>query len=144
MNEFDIVAATYTHLIDVYRQFDGQDANTGEISKEWHFERTVPCYAKGIISNSASRTTGDRQQFNSKYIDTQYVEIRCTEKLSLREKITNIRTEHGVVIWTELNFPTNTPTVFEVIGTTPMTDPFGDVLAWNTTIKRSENQQIGI
>jgi len=101
-------------------------------------------YAKGVISNSASSRSGDRQQIAAQYKDTQYVQIRSTEKISLREKITNIRTEHGVAIWTELNFPANTPTVFEIIGTTPMTDPFGDVLAWNTTLKRSENQVIGL
>jgi hypothetical protein len=48
------------------------------------------------------------------------------------------------VIWTELDAPTETPTVFEVVGTTPITDPFGSVLGYNSTLKRSENQQIGI
>ena len=144
MYDFDIVAATYTHLIDVYKQFDSQDTNTGAIKKEWHYDRTVKCYAKGVISNRASSRSGDRQEIAAQYKDTQYVEIRSTDKISLREKITNIRTEHGVAIWTELNFPDNTPTVFEIIGTTPMTDPFGDVLAWNTTLKRSENQVIGL
>jgi len=72
------------------------------------------------------------------------IKIRTLDKLSIREKVTNIATEHGEVIWKELNYPTETPTVFEVVGTTPMTDPFGDVLAWNSVLKRSENQQIGI
>jgi len=37
----------------------------------------------------------------------------------------------------------NTPTVFEVISSTPITDPFGNVLAYNSVAKRSENQEIG-
>jgi hypothetical protein len=49
----------------------------------------------------------------------------------------------GHPIWTEINYPNETPTVFEVIGTTPITDPFGNVLAYNSSMKRSENQQIG-
>ena len=61
----------------------------------------------------------------------------------MREKITNIRDYEGTVIWEELNFPSNTPTVFEVVGITPMMDPLGGVLAYNATVKRSENQKIG-
>lgn len=141
--DFDIVASAYTHLLDIYTQFDSQDPDTGEIVKEWQFNRTIPCYAKGIISNTATGRTGDRQQIGSRYLDVQLVEIRSANRMTLREKITNVRTEHGIVIWKELDFPTETPTVFEVIGSTPMTDPFGDVVAYNTTIKRSENQQIG-
>jgi len=140
---FEIVTAAYTMLIDIYKQFDVQDENTGAIKREWQFHKTIPCYAKGIISNSSTARSGDRQQFSGKYENVQIIEVRTTEKLSYREKITNIRTEHGDVIWTELDYPTDTPTVFEVIGTTPMTDPFGDVLAFNSTLRRSENQQIG-
>ena len=47
-------------------------------------------------------------------------------------------------IWTELNYPNETPTVFEVVGVTPITDPFGTIVAYNSTAKRSENQEIGI
>lgn len=142
-NDYQIVTAAYTHLIDVYKQFDSQDPDTGAILKEWQFDRTVPCYAKGVISNSATGRTGDRQQIGNTYQNFQLIEVRSSERLTIREKITNVRTEHGVVIWRELDFPTETPTVFEVIGSTPMTDPFGDTLAYNTTMKRSENQQIG-
>lgn len=141
---FEIVTAAYTMLIDIYKQFDVQDENTGAIKREWQFHKTIPCYAKGIISNSSTARSGDRQQFSGKYENVQIIEVRTTEKLSYREKITNIRTEHGDVIWTELDYPTDTPTVFEVIGTTPMTDPFGDVLAFNSTLRRSDNQQIGV
>ena len=63
--------------------------------------------------------------------------------MTSREKVTNIRSQEDVVIWTEINFPTETPTVFEVIGTTPITDPFGRVIGYNSSMKRSENQQIG-
>ena len=45
-------------------------------------------------------------------------------------------------IWTELNYPSDTPTVFEITGSTPIVDPFGKVIAYNSTATRSENQQI--
>ena len=72
------------------------------------------------------------------------IQVRTSERLTLREKVTNIVDSSGTPIWIELNTPTDTPTVFEVIGTTPITDPFGKAIGYNSTMKRSENQVIGI
>jgi hypothetical protein len=130
-------------FMDVYKPFDSQDPDTGSIKKEWHFDRTVPCSAKGIISNSSSSRSGDKQIMSNKYTNDQILQIRTSDKITLREKITNIRDFEGTVIWEELNFPTNTPTVFELMGITPMTDPLGGVVGYNSTVKRSENQTIG-
>jgi hypothetical protein len=140
---YDLVDSVMPMFVDVYRQFDSQDPDTGSIKKEWQFDRTVPCSAKGIISNSSSSRTGDKQMMSNKYSNDQILQIRTTEKITLREKITNIRDLEGTVVWEELNFPTNTPTVYELMGTTPMTDPFGAVIGYNSTVKRSENQEIG-
>jgi len=140
---YDLVDSIMLMSMDVYKQFDLQDPDTGSIKKEWQFDRTVPCSAKGIISNSSSSRTGDKQILSNKYINDQILQIRTLEKITLREKITNIRDSDGVIIWEELNFPSNTPTVFELMGITPMTDPFGGVVGYNSTVKRSENQTIG-
>jgi len=140
---YDLVDSILSMYMDVYKQSDLQDADTGSIKKEWQFDRTVPCSAKGVISNSSSIRTGDRQTLSNKYVNEQMLQIRTSEKIILREKITNIRDSEGTVIWEELNFPSNTPTVFEVMGVTPMTDPLGGILGYNSTVKRSENQTIG-
>jgi hypothetical protein len=129
--------------MDVYNQTDVQDENTGAIKKEWMFSRTVDCHAKGVISNSVTSRNGDRQSFNNKYVNDQVIQVRTVGRIILREKVTNIRDSDNNVIWAELDYPSETPTVFEVIGSTPVTDPFGRVLAYNTTMRRSENQQIG-
>jgi hypothetical protein len=128
---------------DIYLQLDTQDENTGSIKKEWIFTRTVQCSAKGIVSNSASSRSGDKQVLSNKYSNEQKLEIRTPEQITYREKVTNIRDMNGNVIWKEINYPNNTPTVFEIIGSTPITDPFGNVLAYNSVAKRSENQEIG-
>jgi hypothetical protein len=130
-------------LIDIYRQFETQDPATGSLKKEWQFNRTIACSAKGTISNSTASRSGDKQTFSNRYVNDQMIQIRTTSKLVFNEKITNIRNLDGTVIWEEINFPSNTPTVFEVMGTTPMTDPFGRVIAYSSSLKRSENQQIG-
>jgi hypothetical protein len=139
---FDLIDSVMSMKLDVYRQVDSQDENTGAITKEWIYYKTMDCHAKGVISNSATTRSSDRQTFTNRYVNEQMVQIRTVERLTHREKISNIRDSKNNVIWVELNYPNDTPTVFEVIGTTPITDPFGNTLGYNTTVKRSENQQI--
>ena len=141
---YNIVETVFSMKMDIYQQSEIQDSDTGAIKKEWNYAKTVNCHAKAIISNSATSRSGNYQVFKDKYVNEQIVVIRTTDMITFREKITNIRSLDGKVIWEEINYPSNTPTVFEVIGTTPITDPYGGVLAYNTTVKRSENQIIGI
>ena len=84
------------------------------------------------------------QIFDNKYVNDQIIQVRTESRITSREKVTNIRDMQGNYIWVELDFPTETPTVFEVMGTTPITDPFGRVIGYNSSMKRSENQQIGL
>ena len=130
--------------LDVYRQLDTQNEDTGAIIKEWQYYKTLDCHAKGVVSNSATTRSSDKQLFNNKYLNDQIIQVRTSDRLTIREKITNIRDAEGNYIWTELDFPSDTPTVFEVIGTTPLTDPFGRTLGYNSSLKRSENQGIGL
>ena len=140
---FDLIDSVLSMQLDVYRQTEIQDPDTGAIKREWNYHRTLDCHAKGVISNSATTRSSDKQVFSNKYMNDQIIQVRTSEKLTMREKVTNVRDAAGNVIWAESNFPTETPTVFEVIGTTPVTDPFGTVIAYNSSMKRSENQQIG-
>lgn len=140
---YDIVNSILTMSLDLYRQIDQQDPSTGAIKKEWIYYKTISCYAKGIISNSSTTRSGNQQTFSNQYTNEQTLQIRTIEKLSYRVKITNIRDSSNNVIWSEINFPSDTPTVFEVTGITPITDPFGSVLGYNNNVKRSENQTIG-
>ncbi len=140
----DLIDSILSMDLDLYTQSETQDSNTGAIKKEWMFYKTIPCHAKGMVTNSATSRSSDRQAFGSKYINDQTIQIRTVEKINIRQKITNIRDSSGNVIWSEINYPNETPTVFEVVGVTPITDPFGGTLGFNSTLKRSENQTIGI
>lgn len=140
----DLVDSILSMKMDIYRQLDRQDPDSGALVKEWVYYKTVDCSAKGVISNSSSTRTNSIQSFGSKYNYEEILQIRTAGRLTLREKVTNIRDSKDNPIWVELNYPSDTPTVFEVIGSTPVTDGFGSVIAYNSVIKRSENQTIGL
>lgn len=141
---YSLIDSILSMKMDIYKQTETQNPDTGAVVKEWNYYKTLDCHAKGMITNSASIRSSDKQQFNNKYVNEQTVQIRTVEKITIREKITNIRDSKNNVIWTEMNFPSDTPTVFEVIGVTPITDPFGTVIGYSSALKRSENQQIGL
>lgn len=138
-----IVDSVLSMNLDVYRQSEAQDPDTGALIREWNYHKTIPCHAKGVISNSATTRSSDKQVFSNKYTNDQMIQVRTSERLTAREKVTNIRDASDSPIWQEINYPNETPTVFEVVGTTPITDPFGRVIGYNSALKRSENQQIG-
>ena len=140
----ELVESAMMMKMDIYRQFEIQDVNSGAIKKQWNYAKTVSCHAKGSISSSTNTRSNSRQVFDNRYYDEQLIQVRTMDRIFSNEKITNITDSSGVVIWKELNYPTETPTVFEVIGTTPMTDALGRIIGYNTSLKRSENQQIGI
>lgn len=139
----NLVDSIFNMKVDVYLQEDYQDPNTGAIKKSWIYQKTIPCFAKGIISNSASARSGDSQSISTKYQNTQTIEVRTQTPITYRQKITNIKDSSNNVIWFELNYPNDTPTVFEIVSSTPITDPFGTLMAYNSIAKRSENQIIG-
>ena len=139
---FSIIDGLMSMKLDVYRQEEEQDPNTGAMVKRFMFYKTLDCYARGVIQENVNRNI-DKQTFGNTYVNSQALEVRTLERLSQREKVKDIRDSNSNIIWYELNYPNNTGTVFEVIGSTPITDPFGTVVGYNTSLKRSENQQIG-
>lgn len=141
---FDVVDASFNMKLDIYTQEEVQDPDTGAIKKSWNYAATVPCYAKAVVSNSTSSRSGDRQTFDTRYHNNQSIELRTVERLTPRVKVTNIRDYNNVPLWIEYDYPSNTPTVFEIVGSSPLTDPFGNITGYNTSAMRSENQQIGL
>ena len=67
----DLIDSILSMQLDVYRQLEIQDSDTGAIKREWNYHRTVECHAKGVISNSA--TTRARPIVTGKQIGRAHV-----------------------------------------------------------------------
>lgn len=133
------VEAKYAMLADIYRVQQKRDENTGEIKREWLYTETVPCLAKSIIS-SGVRTPSNDRTIDNRYIIEEIIKINTVEKLSRNSKITNIRDLKGQVLWEEAEVLNNPPTMFSIVGSTPIVDAFGQILEYETTLQRSEIQ----
>lgn len=132
-----------------------QDPDSGEIIRSWQSGstdqgtpndtsddlETFPCIARGIIDGGI-RVSGTTERWSSLYDAVDYVKITfpANVKLSRRDRITNIRDQHGNIIWFEEERLDGAPTVFSVTGVIPVIDPFGRHIESNALLSRAEAQ----
>lgn len=133
------VEAKYAMQLDLYRVQIDQDVNSGEIKRQWIYTETLPCLAKSIISS------GVRSPSNDKTIDSNYkveeiLKIMTLVKLPRNAKISKIRDLNNQVLWEEAEISGNPATIFDIVGSTPIIDGFGQILEYETTIQRSDIQ----
>jgi hypothetical protein len=133
------IEAKYAMLADIYSVQQKRDENTGEIKRQWLYTSTIPCLAKSIIS-SGVRTPSNDRTIDNRYVVEEIIKINTTQKLSRNSKITNIRDLSGHVLWEEAEVLNNPPTMFSIVGSTPIVDGFGQILEYETTLQRSEIQ----
>jgi hypothetical protein len=131
---------------------ENQDALTGEIVRVWQ-PNTIPddpsttgvnestveqvkCLARGVNFKS-----GINESFGADYkaMDTVHLWVPAGVAINRRDRVTNISTSTGTLLWTD-EAVTATPKamVFNVVGVTPVMDPFGKHLENYAVLERSE------
>lgn len=132
-----------------------QDPDSGEIIRVWE-TNTGPgeispidtdgvlssfrCLARGIVDGGI-RVAGTTERFSDMYEAADYVRIwfPSNVKLTRRDRITNIRDPRGNILWLEEENE-NSPTIFGVVGITPLIDPFGKHIESMALLERAEAQ----
>lgn len=114
---------------------------SGEIVREWSPKlQKVPCMARGISGNGI-RVVGSTERWDNRHENVEFVKIRTSYLLDKRDRITNIMDSSGNLAWQELNKEgVETPIEFEVLGSTPIVGPFGDVQEYDVLVTRAEIQ----
>lgn len=133
------VEAKYAMKMDLYRVQVAQDPNSGEITRKWMYTETVPCLAKSIIS-SGVRTPSNDRTVNDRYMIEEIVKVMTMDKLPRNAKITKIRDLKDNILWEEAEVSGNPATIFDIVGSTPIIDGFGQILEYENTLQRSDIQ----
>lgn len=106
---------------------------------------TIPCIVRGIVDGGI-RVTGTTERFTPgglyENIDFARMTFPAGYVLTKRDKITNIRNKAGYLIWKEEEYD-DSATVFDVMGVTPIVDPFGTHIENQALLQRAEVQQYG-
>lgn len=126
-----------------------QDPDSGAIVKVWvEDDPDVPndlgtedfaCEARAFISSGfTGNGTAERWQ-DSTYMFTDVLRIKYsrTTVLKLSDRVTNITDASGNIIYLEEN---GEPTVYNVDGTNPVLDPFGNLIEYTAFLSRAEVQ----
>lgn len=130
-----------------------QDPDTNQINTAWVVDADsskntgfarfdIPCYARGYTNlgfrSSANREVYVKGEYN--LIESVQFDYPLWVDLNHQTLVTNIRSskEDQDFLW--LYDDTSDSIVWEVQGTTPVTDPFGKPLRYTTVLKRSEIQ----
>lgn len=104
----------------------------------------IPCYARGY-TNLGFRSSANREVYVQELYDVvESIQFDYPAWVTLNHQsfITNIRTreELDAPEWLWTYEDSGNPIVWEVQGTTPVTDPFGKLLRYTTVLKRSKIQ----
>lgn len=103
--------------------------------------RDVPLSARGIIDGGI-RVAGTTERFQDEYLNIDYVKATFPKGVSItkRDRITNIRNSKGELLWKEEEANGHPATIFNVMGVTPVMDPFGNFLEQAVLLERAEVQ----
>jgi len=136
-----LVASIMNMSAEVYSQQNTQNANTGAISREWVYKKAVPCKIEPI-SSTGSSTNADGKSFsttqngNATYNEGLSLKMKSMDLMSKRWRITNIRSNDGRQVYIEIDKIDQPDTIFEVVSSHAVLDPFGKISYYETTIQR--------
>ncbi|QGH76362.1 hypothetical protein SEA_DAUBENSKI_54 [Streptomyces phage Daubenski] len=128
-----------------------QDPETGDIIRVWVPDEdadepgdqtlVIKCMVRGV-TNGGIRVAGTTQRYSEVYenIDWATLVFPRSVTLSKRDRITNVSNGKGEIIWREEEIEGSPPTVFLVMGVTPVVDPFGNHVENTALIQRAQVQ----
>ena len=132
-----LVSAKYNMTFDVMRITVIQK-DSGALDRTWVLSNTgVPGMARGIQGQGV-RVVGSTERWSDTYSDVEVVKLRTQFELTKRDRVINIRDSNGQIAWKE---DAVTPTRFEVLGATPVFDPWGNLVEYDVMLQRAENQK---
>lgn len=124
---------------EVWVQQNFQNKDTGAISREWVYEKTISCKVEPIKSGGAS-TRGDNKQFDKGqyggYAEKLQLRVKAPELFSKRWRINDIRTSDGKQVFVELDRYGQPDSIFEVFSSHPVLDPFGKISYFEAVLQR--------
>lgn len=127
-----------------------QDPESGEIIRKWietdpddpdAVALIIPCSARPIV-NSGMKGAGTTEEWGERYVDVDWIKMSFPAHiiLSNRDRITDIKSRAGVVVWKEEQIGDAIATVFDIVGISPVTDPFGNHIENLALLRRAEVQ----
>lgn len=140
-----IVSTAYTMKADIYSASVTQDV-TGAVVKQWTYEKTIDCFARGVIRKGVGDNSTVVEINNYLNILHSMVKVRASEIIPSDKRVVKIRNSSGVV-FLENQDPSSdggfeNSTIFEPRGSTPLINFDGSIIEYETVLMRQEIQEL--
>ena len=136
-----LVASIMNMTVHVYAQQNAQDANTGAIVRQWVYKKAIQCKIEPIqLSGAGIRT--DSKNFNAnknampEYSEQFQLKMKSLELMSKRWRISSVRSSDGQQVFVEIDKIDQPDTIFEVVASHAVLDPFGKISYYETVLQR--------
>jgi hypothetical protein len=120
---------------DVYVQRQTQDLDHGGIKRNWVFDKKITCHID-IISSTGANTPDNNKDFGFIYFEEEKIRLKTKDPLSKRHRISNLKNRAGEVVFIENDKIDSPPTIFEIVSYHPRLDPFGNILFYESNLRR--------
>jgi len=130
---------------DIYQPTISQDA-TGAVVKIWTFEKTIDCFARGILSTGKGKNSIEVSIDYLINVLNALVKLRSKDLIPTNRRVVLVRNKSGIV-FAENQDPSSaggfqSSTIFEPRGSTPLTSFDGSIIEYETILTRQEIQRI--
>jgi hypothetical protein len=135
-----ITSGTYSFQADLYTKRRTPDSTTGQLKTVWQKWQTVDCLVSPFTSTSF-KAQGANEVFAEVYEYLNYLKIKTSIDLGRNLQVTNIRNKlTQVSVYVEKELKGSPPTWYNTQGSSPIIDPFGRVIQYDTLLVRAEEQ----
>lgn len=135
-----LFSSSYVFWADICTKKRIIDDNTGEINYKWQVWKTVDCLVRPFVSNTF-KAQGTTEYFGDMYEKQSLLKMLTNENIGRDVQITNIRQKStNDLVYYEAELRGNPPTWYNSNGSSPILDPYGRIIQWDTLILRAESQ----
>jgi hypothetical protein len=124
---------------DIYKQQNVQDPESGAIKREWVYWKRIPIHID-IISTEGTSISDNYKSFTEQYNEVEKIKMKSVELLSKRYRVTNIVNKSGEKLFVENDQIDSPSTIFDIESHHPRLDPLGNVLFYESNLRRSQVQ----
>jgi len=125
--------------VEVFEQKNDQDPLTGEIKRKWVFKDRVACHLDISVEQGTS-IAANYKKFDKEYTEEFKVKIKTIKPLSKRYRVSNFTNRAGERLFIEQDQIDEPPTIFEIESYHPRLDPLGNLLYYESNLRRVQVQ----
>lgn len=126
---------------DIYVQKNTQ-LPSGSFERMWEYKKTISCKIEPISQKGAG-VSGDGESFGKGvdgFIDSLQLKMKTLEYLSKRQRVSLIKSNDGQSMFLEVDKMGQDDTIFDVVSSHPVLDPFGKISHYSVNLRRASIQ----